>query len=97
MIEPPVALVSAARATPSYTNLINHFLLDLVFDTNNDQFLYSYLENEATNGGTGFHVAHCFLARFSVGHESCVTQTIVIIEATLRQSVDVVQFHFLLN
>jgi hypothetical protein len=76
-IEPPVALVSAARQTPSYTNLVN-------YTESFDNFeLETYFVDETTDGGTGLHVLDVGLeAHAAVGKHSLVTETVVVVKAT---------------
>ena len=68
-----MALVSAASATPSYTNLVN---VCLVGNS------HTYIEDKTADCSSGFHCGDVGLETHSlVGCESHVSETVVIIEA----------------
>ena len=74
-ILPPVALVSAASATPSYTNLVNVCFVHAS---------YTYIKDQATDRGSCFHCGDIGLKTHSfVGCKSHVSETVVIVEAAV--------------
>ena len=101
-MEPPVARVSAARATPSYKMNTIEVSLTIFLHLWLSRLLqavlpYSYIENDTANSSTGLHVTHGLLAELGLSHEGSVADAVVIVEAALWQSIDVVQFHFLVD
>ena len=85
-IEPPVALVSAASATPSYFKRKQGLVKKI-----GERF--TYLKNDSTNGGASLHVLKLSF-HTDVGLKRIVSDTVIIIESAERQVFDVVQFHF---
>jgi len=79
-MEPPVARVSAARATPSWEKLGAGSM--------------TYVEDDAANGGAGLHGLDSG-SDLRLRHHGCVAQAVVVVEPAqvLLKRVDVAEFH----
>jgi len=94
-IEPPVALVSAARTTPSYTS--TSWLILSLYNNKFGNFHQksekkTYLEDDTADGGTRFHGLY-WLGHGGALCESLVADAHVKVEASLGESRKVIQLH----
>ena len=85
-IEPPVARVSAARATPSYINL---WLVFLCLRAHND---FTYCKYTTTDRCTCLGELK-LLVRLEVRFKSLVSEAVVVVKAAKRQVIHIIEFH----
>lgn len=82
---PPVARVSAARATPSWTRNTHQYSDIGLWRT-------TYIEDDSTDGGTSLSEWE-LLSCGEISFKGFVSKAVVVVESSERECIHVVQFH----